>query len=124
MLDGGILAEYSFRDGLRGIVEKYFGGKIATWGTYDKEEKVYGHPSLVEIDLLVRDREHILVEIKSSVSMGDVAELLRIGQLYEEENGIKPKLVIVSPYVDDRARKLAKEIGIEVYTPAEGPLLS
>ena len=58
------------------------------------------------------------------MSMGDVAELLRIGQLYEEENGIKPKLVIVSPYVDDRARKLAKEIGIEVYTPAERPLLS
>ena len=77
---------------------------------------MFGRPSVIEVDMVVKDREHILIEIKSSVSRADVFELWRIGQLYERVRGIKPRLAIVSPFVREDAKKVAKELGIEVYT--------
>ena len=113
----GLLAEEAFREGLKGLVERVFGGKVERWSHYDKEGVVFGHPSMVDMDLIVKDREHILVEVKSSVSRGDVYELWRIGKLYERVEGIKPKLVVVSPYIEDTAKKTAEKLGIETYTP-------
>lgn len=97
------------------IVEKRFGGKATKWKCYDEEGEVFGRPSMVEADLLVADREHVLVEVKSSVSRGDVYELWRIGRLYEKETEIKPKLVVVSPFVDERAEEVAEKLRVEVY---------
>jgi len=113
----GLLAEEAFRKGLKGLVERVFGGKVERWSHYDKEGVVFGHPSMVDVDLIVKDREHILVEVKSSVSRGDVYELWRIGKLYERIEGVKPKLVVVSPYIEDAAKKTAEKLGIETYTP-------
>ncbi|MCS6784002.1 MAG: DUF3782 domain-containing protein [Candidatus Caldarchaeum sp.] len=115
----GILSESAFREALKGIVEEFFGGRVSRWGIYDREGYVYGYPSLVEVDVLVRDAEHILVEVKSSVSRGDVAELLKSAALYEKEMKVKPKLAIVSAYVDDKAKELAKSLGIAVYSSTE-----
>jgi len=39
-----------------------------------------------------------------------------VGQLYERIRGVKPRLAIVSPFVREEAKKLAKELGIDVYT--------
>ncbi|MDJ0270713.1 MAG: DUF3782 domain-containing protein [Aigarchaeota archaeon] len=111
----GILPETAFREGSRGVVERNFGGRATRWITTDREGLVHGHPSVIEIDLVVRDREHVLVEVKSSISKGDVAELQRIAQLYEKETGIKPKLAIVSPYIDEKARELAMDMGIDTH---------
>ena len=113
----GLLAEEAFREGLKGLVERVLGGKVEKWSHYDKEGVVFEHPSMVDVDLIVKDREHILVEVKSSVSRGDVYELWRIGNLYERVEGIKPKLVVVSPYIEDTAKKTAEKLGIETYTP-------
>ena len=77
---------------------------------------------MVDVDLIVKDREHILVEVKSSVSRGDVYELWRIGKLYERIEGVKPKLVLVSPYIEDTAKKTAEKLGIETHT-LRGPLI-
>ncbi|MCS7133833.1 MAG: DUF3782 domain-containing protein [Candidatus Caldarchaeum sp.] len=115
----GILSESAFREALKGIVEEFFGGRVSRWGIYDREGYVYGYPSLVEVDVLVRDAEHILVEVKSSVSRGDVAELLKSAALYEKEMKVKPKLAIVSAYVDDKAKELAKSLGIAIYSSTE-----
>jgi len=112
----GLLAEESFRAGMVGVVERYFGGRVRRWTHYDEEGFVFGFPSPVEVDMVISDKEHILMEIKSSVSRADVYELWRIGQLYERIRGVKPRLAIVSPFVREEARKLAKELGIDVYT--------
>ncbi len=111
----GILAEEAFREAMVGIVERKFGGRVERWATYDEEGLVYGHPSVVEVDLLITNREHVLVEIKSSVSRADVYELWRTAKLYEKKTGVKPKLIIVSPFVEPRAKDAAKKLGIEVY---------
>ena len=112
----GIYAESAFRSAMRGLVEQLFGGKVQVWRYEDKEGVVFGRPAIVEVDLVVTDREHVLVEVKSSVSRADVYELWRIGLLYKRVKGVAPRLAIVSPYVDDVAKQTAKELGIEVHT--------
>ena len=112
----GLLAEESFRAGMVGVVERYFGGRVRRWAYYDEEGFVFGFPSLVEVDMVISDKEHILIEIKSSVSRADVYELWKVGQLYERIRGVRPRLAIVSPFVREEAKKLAKELGIDVYT--------
>jgi len=117
----GLLAEESFRAGMTGVVERYFGGRVERWTHYDEEGLVFGFPSLVEVDMVISDKEHILVEIKSSVSRADVYELWKVGQLYECIRGVKPRLAIVSPFVREEARKLAKELGIDPCRHPKGP---
>ncbi|MCX8176549.1 MAG: DUF3782 domain-containing protein [Candidatus Bathyarchaeota archaeon] len=116
----GLLAEESFRNGMKGLVEGYFGGRVERWVYNDVEGFVFGRPSIVEVDLLVKDKGHVLVEVKSSISKADISKLLRIAQLYERVRLVKPKLAVVSPYIDDDAKKFAEELGIEVYTALEG----
>ena len=112
----GILAEEAFREGMVGVVERYFGGKVERWAYYDEDGFVFGFPTVVEVDFVIRDGEHILIEIKSSVSRADVFELWRIGKLYEKVRGVRPRLAIVSPFVREDAKRMAKEFGIDVYT--------
>jgi len=112
----GIFTEQSFREGIKSIVEQYFGGEVERWITDDKEGIVFGHPSKVEVDLIVKDGEHILVEIKSSIHKSDVSKLFREGRLYEKEKGVKPKLVIISPFVEDDAKEEAELQDIPVFT--------
>ena len=111
----GVVAEEAFRESVKYLVEDLLGAyKAKKWTYYDAEGLVYGHPSVVEADLLVRDGEHILVEFKSSADRADVGELYKLGTLYERVIGVKPKLLLVSPAVRKRAAELAKELGIEI----------
>jgi hypothetical protein len=75
---------------------------------------VFGYPSVIDVDVLIRDNEHILIEYKASIDRGDIAELAREGILYERVNKVKPKLLIVGPVVRKRALELAKALNIEV----------
>jgi len=111
----GVVAEEAFRESVKYLVEDLLGAyKAGKWTYYDAEGLVYGHPSVVEADLLVRDGEHILVEFKSSADRADVGELYKLGILYERVVGVKPRLLLVSPAVRKRAAELAKELGIEI----------
>jgi len=110
----GILSEESFREGMRFVLENYFKARVDKWKYYDSEGYVYGEPTEIEVDLLITDSERILIEIKASVDRSDIAELKRIGELYEKATGVKPKLIMVSPFVTGRAIKLAKKLGIEI----------
>jgi hypothetical protein len=112
----GIFAEEAFREGVKGIVAKYFGGEVRRWVHEDEAGEVFGHPASVEVDLLIRDTEQVLVEVKSSVSRGDLATLLRKGKLYEQVEGVKPLLAIVSPYVEEEAVADARALGIALFT--------
>ncbi len=112
----GLMAEEAFREGVKGVVERYFGGKVERWSYRDEEGVVFGYPAVVEADIVISDGEHILMEIKSSVSRADVFELWKIGHLYERVKGVRPRLAIVSPFVREEAKRAAEELGIELYT--------
>jgi len=115
----GIMNESAVRNALRGLLEKYFNAKVDRWEVFDEKGLVYGVPSIIDIDVLIRDKEHILIEIKSHVRKSDITELLKISELYKEKTGITPKLAIVSPYIDEKAKEFAKIKNITLYTEKE-----
>ncbi|ABL89067.1 Protein of unknown function DUF1626 [Pyrobaculum islandicum DSM 4184] len=113
----GVETEEAFREAVRGIVEDVLGvGEVVRWSYFDGEGLVFGFPSPVEVDVLVKDGVHILVEVKASATDSDVAKLWRIGQLYRRATGVEPKLALVTPHIDERGRKAAEALGIQVYT--------
>jgi hypothetical protein len=114
---GGIMAESAFRESLRGILEKELGLKVEKWRTYDEAGRVYGYPTVIDIDVVVRDGETILVEVSSHIRKSDVFIFKKKSELYWEKTGAKPeRLLIVTPYIDEEAVEALQKLGIEVYT--------
>ena len=113
----GLLTEEAFRAGLKGLIEKEFGLKIERWTAYDEEGIVFGYPSQVEVDVAVHNEKVILIEVKAHVNSSDLYSLKRKAELYEMKTGRKPsRLLVVTPYIEDRAIQAAKSLKIEVYT--------
>ncbi|MCG2892252.1 MAG: DUF3782 domain-containing protein [Vulcanisaeta sp.] len=111
----GIYTEDVFRDAIKYLVEDLLKAyEVRRWTYYDNEGVVFGYPSIIDVDVLIRDNEHILIEYKASIDRSDVAELAREGILYERVNKVKPKLLIVGPVVRRGALELAKALNIEV----------
>ncbi|UNQ73166.1 PD-(D/E)XK nuclease family protein [Infirmifilum sp. NZ] len=113
----GIMAEDAFREGLRGVLEKELGLRVERWSAYDEAGEVFGYPSEVEVDIAVKDGKIILIEVSSHVRVSDVYCFKRKAEFYAKRTGEKPeRLVIVTPYAEERAIEASKELGIEVYT--------
>ncbi len=111
----GVGTEEAFRESIKYLIEDLLGVyRVSKWRYYDSEGIVYGHPSTIDVDVLIRDREHIIVEYKAYADKSDLAELLRIGVLYEKVTGIKPKLLMVAAGYRKRAKEFAKKLGIEI----------
>jgi len=112
----GIMSEESFRQGLKGILED-IGLKVERYLDYDPEGYVFGHPEQVELDVLIKNKTVLLVEIKSSISKEEMHTFQRKVEFYEKKQKIKvERKGVVSPFVDPRAKPVAERFGIEVYT--------
>ncbi|MFZ8846628.1 MAG: hypothetical protein ACO2O6_05450, partial [Candidatus Hydrothermia bacterium] len=80
---------------------------------FDDEGYVLLKPSRIEID--IKDGRKIAVEIKSSVSEGDVSTFERKVKLYEKKFNIKiDKKIILTPFANSKAIEIAKSLGIEI----------
>ncbi len=112
----GLMAEEATRTALREFFTKKLNVSVSSWETFDEEGVVFGKPTIVEVDIAVKNDEHWLIEYKASANKSDIAVLYRIGELYEKIEGKKPLLFLVSPYVDPHAKSLAKKLKITVYT--------
>jgi hypothetical protein len=113
----GILAESAFRNALKGLLEKSFNIRIERWINYDDEGFVYGYPSVVEIDIALRDQELILIEVSSHAKKADISLFNRKAIFYEKKVGKKPsRLIFVTPYAENDAIDLANKLRIELYT--------
>jgi len=111
----GVLSGSRFREAMKYVVEDVLGvAKVERWTYRDVEGFVYGYPAVVEVDVAIRNGEHILIEVKSRVSKGDVAELSRIGKLYEKVVGVRPKLVIMGGFIDPDTYEAAAKLGVEI----------
>ena len=116
----GVISESAFREAMRYVVEDSLGaGEVERVVLEDREGMVYGHPSIVEVDVVIKDDKHIIVEIKSRVSRGDVGEVYRMGKLYERAKGVRPELVIVGGFIDRDAARLAKRLGVRIVPAVE-----
>ncbi|MCF3653255.1 MAG: DUF3782 domain-containing protein [Aigarchaeota archaeon] len=113
----GLMAESAFRESLRGLLEREFGFKVERWRAYDESGMVFGYPSEVEIDVTVSNEKLILIEVSSHVRASDVLQFRRKAELYERKTGRRPdRLLMVTPYIDEKALEAARRLGIEVYT--------
>jgi hypothetical protein len=116
----GVASEHSFRDALKGILEQSVGVEVLHINEFDDEGLVFGRPDQVEIDLIIRNGEVILCELKSSMSKSDMYTFDRKVQYYERhhQRPVRRKLVI-SPMVHPTARPVAEHLGIEVFSYVE-----
>ncbi|MEM2634196.1 MAG: DUF3782 domain-containing protein [Nitrososphaerales archaeon] len=113
----GLMSEEAFREGLRGLLEREFGFTIEKWRTYDEHGKVFGYPSEIDVDITVKDEKIILIEVASHVKASDIYQFKRKAELYIEKTGKRPnRLLIVTPYIDEKALEASKQLNIEVYT--------
>jgi hypothetical protein len=101
------------------LLEKMEVKEIKEWRSYDKKGTVFAHPSEIQIDLLLKDKKHYLVEVKSSASAGDVYLLLRKAKFYEQETGIKPELVFIAVQMREEGRKLCQELKVKLISYGE-----
>jgi len=113
----GLESEEAFREGLRGILEKELGLKVERWTAFDETGSVFGHPSQVEVDVAVSDGKVMLIEVSSHVKQADVAALVKKAELYERITGRRPdRLIVVTPFAEERAMEAALKLGVEIYT--------
>lgn len=116
----GIRAESSFRNALRGILEGNFDVKVLNINEFDDQGEVFGRPDQVELDIIIINSILIICEIKSSISKGDMYLFHKKVQFYEKRHNRTAKhLIAISPMVDEKARKIARELGIKVYSYAD-----
>jgi len=116
----GLHSEQSFRNALRGILEDSFGVQVLNVVEFDDEGEVFGHPDQVELDLIVKDGLLIICEIKSSMSRADMYAFGRKIEFYQKRHQRQAnRVLVISPMVDDPARRVAQKLGIQVYSYAE-----
>jgi hypothetical protein len=110
----GLMAEGTFRAGLKTIIED-LGYAVENVVFFDDEGYVFLKPSRIEIDIIIKDGRKTAVEIKSSVSEGDVITFERKVKLYEKKFNIKiDKKIILTPFASSKAIEIAKSLDIEI----------
>ncbi|MEW6168765.1 MAG: DUF3782 domain-containing protein [Pseudomonadota bacterium] len=112
----GTQSEKAFRDALAGILEKSFGVSVLHVTEYDDAGEVFGRPDQVELDVIIRNGTLILCELKSSMDKPAMYAFERKARFYERRHQRQAsRLIVVSPMIDARARKVGEKLGIEMY---------
>jgi hypothetical protein len=110
-------SEASFRNALKGILEKHFDIKVVNVIEYDDEGEVFGHPDQIELDIIIKNSLLIICELKSSMSNSDMYAFYKKTKFYEKRNNKKAdSLIVISPMIDEKAKKVASKLGIQIYT--------
>ncbi|MEO0233409.1 MAG: hypothetical protein ABIL90_05630, partial [candidate division WOR-3 bacterium] len=82
---------------------------------FDKEAKIFSFPRPAEIDIIIKDKKRIAIEVKSSVSLSDVEEFLKSIKFYEiEENEKIDEKIIVAIFCRPGVEEYIKELNIKL----------
>jgi hypothetical protein len=120
----GLLAEESFRAGIQALLAHQPEVQVSRWLSRDESGEVFGYPADVEVDVVVRNGVHLIAEIKSSISRGDVVIFKRKIDFYSKATGQKPTAqLMIGPFVEDRAIETAKHFGIEISVGVTPPTI-
>ncbi len=117
----GILNEDAFRSGVRELLRDA-GYAVDRWVYYDDKGYVYGYPSEVELDVVVRDGRTFAVEITSALKRGDLQQIKRKVELFSAVTGRRVDAVyVITPFIHDRnpdaVIAVANAMGITVVWP-------
>ena len=83
----GIMAEDTFRNAITGLLEGT--GYSVSRGTYGDRE----------VDIVVKNGEHLLFEITSSMKKSDIARYVRSADDYQDRTGISPRIMVAAIYI-------------------------
>ena len=117
----GRRAEKTFREGMREILQKYFKAEVKEFYIEDREGIVKGRPGRYQIDLLITDSCHIIIEVKAQANDMDVNKLHKLGMAYEKQTGVKPRLILLTPFAREEAWEEAETVeDVEILTTPRG----
>jgi len=116
----GLHSEASFRNALKGILEDVDNIEVLNVNEYDDEGFVFGRPDQVELDIIIKNGLLIVCEIKSSMGKAAMYIFERKIRFYENHHNRKAsRMIVISPMIDDKAKVVAKNLGIEIYSYAD-----
>ncbi len=116
----GMQSEKSFRNGLKAILEESFDVEVLNVTEFDTIGEVHGTPDQVEIDVIIKNGVLILCEMKSSMSRNDMHAFNRKILFYENRHQCKAtRKMVISPMIEENAKKVAERFGIELYDDSE-----
>ncbi|MEW6751123.1 MAG: DUF3782 domain-containing protein [Candidatus Latescibacterota bacterium] len=96
----GIYNEGTFRATIRGLLSRTQGVEV--------RQGVYGDR---QVDLIIRDGEHVILEITSRMHAGDIERLYRSADDYRAKEGVEPALMVATSYISPRL--MEKIMGLE-----------
>ena len=112
----GLQTERAFRDALAGILVESFGVEVVNVNEFDDEGEVFGKPDQVELDIIVKNGLLIICELKSSMDKSAMYTFERKVRFYEKHHQRKTnRMIVISPMIEERARRVGKKLGIEMY---------
>lgn len=112
----GLQSEQAFRDALAGILEESFGVEVINVNEYDDQGDVFGKPDQIELDVIIKNGLLIICELKSSIDKAGMYIFERKARFYERRHKrTANRLLVISPMIDARAKKVAERLGIETY---------
>jgi hypothetical protein len=113
----GIASEQSFRDALKGILERSFGVEVLNVTEYDDTGEVFGRPNQVDLDLIIKNGDLIICELKSSMSKADVYTFAKKVEFYEKRHQRQAtRKIIVTPMLHPVAQGLPEKLGFAAYS--------
>lgn len=113
----GMQSEAAFRNALAGILEKSFAVEVLNVSEYDASGEVFGRPDQVELDVIIKNGLLLICELKSSIDKAGMYIFERKARFYEKRHQQKAdRLIVISPMIDSRARRVAEKLGIEMYS--------
>jgi len=121
----GMASEEAFRQAVD-YIAKSLGYPIAERRVLiDRDGSVTGIPGReVDVNVCVKDGVHLLIEVTMSAKREDLWKLAYAARLYEKETGVKPSLVLISPYVPAEVHALAQRLGVVLATAWRPPSAS
>jgi len=119
----GLINEEAVREGIRDLLRSV-GYSVEKWIWLDSTGYVYGHPSTIDLDIVIKDSLVIAIEITSSIKRGEPLYLKKKVKLYEKVSGRKVlKIMMIAPYIADRNPDeiiiAAQKDGITIVAPED-----
>jgi len=115
----GLRSESSFRNALKNIL-KDFDVTVLNTQEYDEKGEVFGRPEQIELDIIIINGKRMICELKSSMSRADMYTFYKKAKFYERiHQKESDRYIVISPMVEDRAKDVAKDLGITIYSYAE-----
>ncbi|WP_066795115.1 PD-(D/E)XK nuclease family protein [Caldivirga sp. MU80] len=117
----GVFSEDAFRSGVRELL-KDAGYTVDRWVYYDDKGYVYGYPSEVELDIVIKDGRTLAVEITSALKRGDLQQIRRKVELFGMVTSRRVDAVyVITPFIHDKnpdaVAAVASSMGINVVWP-------